>query len=220
MSRTLRLWLLLGLAVTLGASAPSKAVGDDPPDKKAPIYKGKPVSAWVEALQSADPEVRSKAAIILGEMGAETHGLIPALIEALKNKDSRPTATSVLINQGRPIAPQLLEGLKHKDPVVRAEVASLLGTLNPPPAGVLAALERALKDDDVGVRLEAASSIQRMGGKDEVWTHLHKALNDKDRTIRERAIAELEVIPTIPIEGLKDLRELLGSTDADCADAP
>src|SRR5438046_8548903 len=49
---------------------------------------GKPVSHWVEALQSPDAKLRKEAAFKLGNVGATDPTAFPALVGALKGRDA------------------------------------------------------------------------------------------------------------------------------------
>lgn len=49
---------------------------------------GKPVSHWVQALQSPDARLRKQAAFKLGNVGPADPAALPALIGALKDRDS------------------------------------------------------------------------------------------------------------------------------------
>ena len=49
---------------------------------------GKPVSHWVQALQSPDARLRKQAAFKLGNVGPADPTALPALIGALKDRDA------------------------------------------------------------------------------------------------------------------------------------
>ena len=49
---------------------------------------GKPVSHWVQALQSPDARLRKQAAYKLGNVGPADPTALPALIGALKDRDA------------------------------------------------------------------------------------------------------------------------------------
>src|SRR5262245_41414249 len=55
--------------------------------RKERFVEGMPTSYWVYAVQTAADPPRAHAAHVLGELGADTPAVIPALIEAVKDKD-------------------------------------------------------------------------------------------------------------------------------------
>jgi HEAT repeat protein len=61
-----------------------------------PMSGGKPVSYWVEALQSADANARKKAAFKLGNVGSTDPAVVPALLKSLKDEDAGVRRESIL----------------------------------------------------------------------------------------------------------------------------
>src|SRR5947208_3527042 len=97
---------------------------------------GKPVSYWVDELQSPNAKARKKAVSALGAVGAADPSAIPALIRALKDPDM---------------------------PVRDAAVLALLN-IGPDAKAALSALNESLSDADVDVRAHAAKAIERIRG--------------------------------------------------------
>src|SRR5439155_16911918 len=65
--------------------------------KEQPMLAGgKPVSHWVQALQNPDPKVRKQAAFKLGNVGPADPTALPALIEALKDRDAGVRREAIL----------------------------------------------------------------------------------------------------------------------------
>ncbi len=81
---------------------------------------GKPVSYWVQALQSnPDAKVRKEAAFKLGNVGPTDPTAFPALVGALKDRDSRVRSESILSllkfgTAAQEVVPTLTE-LREKD---------------------------------------------------------------------------------------------------------
>ena len=57
---------------------------------------GKPVSHWVQALQSPDARLRKQAAFKLGNVGPADPTALPALIGALKDRDAGVRREAIL----------------------------------------------------------------------------------------------------------------------------
>jgi HEAT repeat protein len=96
---------------------------------------GKPVRAWIEALQDPAAHVRKKAVLKLGNVGAADPEALPALIGALKDKESdvRCEAIKALVKFG-PAANEVMVALtplrqKDRDPKVRICAAKALEAL-------------------------------------------------------------------------------------------
>jgi HEAT repeat protein len=96
---------------------------------------GKPVSHWAEVLRTEkDPKARKKAAAALGNAGAVDPAVVPALIEAVRDRDAR----------------------------VRAEAVSALLKIGPEASEAAAVLTEALRDPDTRVRALAAKVLARV----------------------------------------------------------
>ena len=89
--------------------------------KKEPMLAGgKPVSHWIEALQSPDARVRKQAAFKLGNVGPADPAALSSLIGALKDRDAvvRREAILALLKCGkeaRDAVPALTE-IQGRDP--------------------------------------------------------------------------------------------------------
>ncbi len=101
--------------------------------------------------------MRRAAAEALGKIGDPQ--ALPALIEALKDKDSgvREVAAGALREIGPQALPALIEALKDKDSEVRRAAAEALGKIGGPQA--LPALTEALKDEVRWVRRAAVEAL-------------------------------------------------------------
>ena len=115
---------------------------------------------------------------------------INKILQAAQSKDSteRTTAMSQLLTAGNPgdpaIKAALEEGLTDPDDLVRAQAISSLGHREGD--GALAAIEEAMHDKSVDVRMMAVDSIT------DNTALLQQALHDSDETIQELAAAKLE----------------------------
>src|SRR6266571_1538628 len=54
-------------------------------DSTEPLYENRPISQWIEALQSKDVAQRRNAAASLTQYDPNAHAIVPALLEALKD---------------------------------------------------------------------------------------------------------------------------------------
>lgn len=153
-------------------------------------------------LFSDDPEVRTEAAVRLGE--ARDRQAVPALLEALDDPEEsvRVEAARALGAIGDRSATGPL-GALAADPLdtVRIAAAQALGMLEDPSA--VPALERLLADPDEGVRKAAVRAAGSIPGPEAVRLLVSSALHDEIEEIREVAVKLLagrraaEAIPFI-----------------------
>jgi hypothetical protein len=100
---------------------------------------GKPVSFWVESLQSSDAQLRQKAVDKLGNVGNSDPQAFPAVIGALRDADPavRQAAVRAVPKFGTP-AREAVAALKEiessdADPEIRAEAAAVRQALEANP---------------------------------------------------------------------------------------
>lgn len=160
---------------------------------------GEEIQKNVKKLSSTHPtKVRWEAMSALVKIGLPA---IPSLIEALKNRDLRPTACWVLERIGPPALPALIKALKEEDREIRSLAAYLLGNIKekeavPPLIGLL-------KDTDLGVRWEAVRALGKIGDSRAIPTLL-EILSSRDEGIR---VAVVEALGRIARgEGTNDKR--------------
>ena len=89
------------------------------------VAHGKPVDYWLQELGNADAHRRLKAVGALGDVGAADSRAIPALADAVKDRDAgvRDGAVLALLNIGpdaRTAVPALKEAVNDPDPTVRS----------------------------------------------------------------------------------------------------
>jgi HEAT repeat protein len=106
--------VMLGVIVSLAVCA-SGCQNSQPT-----LSGGKPVSHWVQALRDPDPKVRKEAAFKLGNVGTLDPSVLPALIEALKDRDAGVRREAILAllkceSESRE-ADSALEDLRDHDP--------------------------------------------------------------------------------------------------------
>jgi HEAT repeat protein len=126
-----------------------------------------PEESWtterlIKTLQSDDNMiVRSNAVIILARR--EGQEAIEAMISALADGEQlvKSAAMVRLAEKGRPILDRVLEAMSDADHNVRAGAAWILGELKAPES--VAALQKAVNDSSIVVRIQAKASLMSMG---------------------------------------------------------
>jgi HEAT repeat protein len=104
--------------------------------RPAPLAGGEPVSHWVQVLKSPDARQRKLAAHHLGNAGPVEETVVPALIEALQDRE----------------------------PLVRGEAALALGKCGPAAKDAAPALTALQQDRDADVRNYAADALKKVQG--------------------------------------------------------
>jgi HEAT repeats len=120
------------------------------------------ISTYIQQLKTdKDWRKRSQAASALGEMSQEAETVVPALIEALQDRDEvvRLRATLALAKFGSPAAPELIEALKADNEAARTSAAFAIRHMGFSVAPMLA---DTLKSGDVLVRSLALSTLKQM----------------------------------------------------------
>jgi HEAT repeat protein len=105
--------------------------------RQAPLAGGKPVAYWLAAIKDPDGGLRKKAVLKLGNVGATDPAVVPALLEALKDRK----------------------------PAVRRETIVALMKCGPEAQqadGALSAMKE--QDPDPGVRTYAARALEKLRG--------------------------------------------------------
>jgi HEAT repeat protein len=124
------------------------------------------VPALLELSADADPEVRRHAYEVLEDMGPDAADAVPVLVGRLRTlpeDDLRFDLQSALGEMG-PAAVAPLVGLTADPaPPVRAQAASVLGRLDPPPVGAVPALARLLDDPAPEPRHQAVAALGEIG---------------------------------------------------------
>jgi HEAT repeat protein len=185
---------------------PKEGEPPTPPDrdkggaKKAvpsgPLYRGKTLAQWGQALKEGDAKLREEAAAALVE--AESRA-VPVLAPDLRdtNADVRVTAASTLGRIGRsavPALPQLVGCLQDPEARVRGAAANSIGEICDTGKvwheQALQALCERLKDgkEEPAVRRSAAFALgcMRKGDSPKVMTALDAGLKDADAAVRQK----------------------------------
>lgn len=140
-------------------------------------------------LSDKDSWVRCRSAAALGLMPADAGSVVPALVEALHDRDFCVSEKSAIAlgAVGEPAVTPLLEVLKSNNPSARRAAAQALGYMSPElQSRVGAALLPTLLDKDQFVRGEAAMRITHMG---EIGIPVFlAALKEDDVDLRQRAV--------------------------------
>lgn len=141
------------------------------------------VGQLLDQLKSANPGVRAKAAMSLGELGGAAKVAVPALGTALadRNLDVRYWAANALKKIGpeaKRAMPGLisalktfpggdpeLEGPERYYPDVRSVAAEALGAIGPAAQEAIPALKEATKDKNADVRVAAAEALKKIEAK-------------------------------------------------------
>lgn len=153
------------------------------------------VPTLTEALRDPNSEVGSAAARALGLMRAASKDAVPALIQALKNKNIRTNAMTALENIGQVAVPQLIEGLKNRESYTWESRVQILGKIGAPAKNAVPALILALKDKDPSKRSLAALVLGQIGpDANNAVRALTKALKDPNASVRENVLIAISRI--------------------------
>jgi hypothetical protein len=102
-----------------------------------PLAGGKPVNYWIESLQDPDASKRKSAAFKLGNVGTTDPGVLPALLDALRDTDAGVRCEVILAlvkcaPEAKEAVPDLVERQKNdRDAKVRDYAAKALDKLAP-----------------------------------------------------------------------------------------
>ena len=177
------------------------------------------VERLIRELQDSDSDIRSIAAVTLGEIGPEAKDAIPALIQLLQDQDAegfaRANAALALgqIGEGAKDAMSvLIQALRDQDKYVRRDAAGALEEIGTPRAikaakdrhrmvvtlgwigseDEIPALIQALQNEDKDVRVNAAWTLgQRVESAVDAVPILIRALRDQDEWVRYHAALAL-----------------------------
>ena len=165
------------------------------------------VERLIRELQETDSDVRSIAAVTLGEIGPEAEDAVPILIKLLQDQDAegfvRANAATALgkIGEGASKAvPALINALRDQDKYVRKDAAEALEKIGTP---------RTIKT--VKDRYRVVIPLGWTGSEDEVPA-LIQALQNENKDVRVNAVVTLgqieseDVVPVL-IEALQDQDE-------------
>jgi serine/threonine-protein kinase len=214
-----------------GTPLPSSALATAPrtlapaPQTPPPTPAAPPPPAIPEAVQEQMAELKEgrgderwKAAETLGKIGGEARAAVPALIEALSERNAtlrwRSAEALGRIGDARAVAP-LVAALSDRDGLVKTEAAKALGRLGPAAREAVPVLAQGLRDPDAFYRREAAKALARAVGPQsaEVVPPLIDALRDKDKFVRAESARALGKIGAAARAAVPALRNLTREND-------
>ncbi|WP_293330692.1 HEAT repeat domain-containing protein [Microcoleus sp. CAWBG58] len=155
------------------------------------------MTAMLLRLEDGNEDVRSSAALALGNLGNASETVISAMLLHLQDEDSwvRSFAAQTLGrlgNASETVINALLLRLQDSDRSVSSFAASALGRLGNASEVVINALLLRLEDGDNSVRYWAASALGRLGNASgTVINALLLRLEDEDNSVRSSAAAAL-----------------------------
>jgi RNA polymerase sigma factor (sigma-70 family) len=128
------------------------------------LYRGKPISYWVEQLSDGDPSYRKEAVGVLGVISQDDRTVIEPLLATLRDKDEtvRLAAVSGLGQAGAPAVSPLIALLREEGPL-RTLAALALANIGEAAKAAVPALIETLGSRDPQARQAAASALGRMG---------------------------------------------------------
>jgi HEAT repeat protein len=157
----------------------------------------------VEALGRVLPEggtVAATAARAISKFGAKGAPALPALLEAMKDRDS-----TVRWEAGRTVGkigaaaksavPALVEQMKDESPLVREHAAEALGDIGPEAKDAVPALIERLKDPVARVRRDAVRSLGQIGpAAKPALEPARGLLKDEDEAVRTAAEKTVRIL--------------------------
>jgi HEAT repeat protein len=185
------------------------------------------VPSLMRQLRDTNPEVRTRAAVTLGQLGAEgspaTKQAIPFLLDLVRTDTddlARRNGITALNKIGAPNKEDvqvLVDNIKDKSPDVRRYCAMALGLLGFDGRSGMRALVDAAKAKEPPVRQSVALALGRMGSdaKDTTFPVLLELLKDDDRDVRQAAVDGLNLVGGLTSADLPQLVDLLQVTNAE-----
>jgi len=193
------------------------------PKENIPADISPEVKNQIELLYSAEPEVRGKAAVKLGEMGTGAAPAVPFLMGILDDKypillrsggggvlgatSLDREAAMALWKIGKPAVEPLIDVLTNKDKTVRKNAAEALGRIKDNRA--VEPLINVLQDADMSVRHDAVEALGEIKDPRSIEP-LCSLLKDKKLKIQQAAHEALQKI----MYGMKDARAIEPLMDA------
>jgi HEAT repeat protein len=128
-------------------------------------------AALIEALADDDEEVRHAACYALGKIGPKAKAALPALEKNLKSDDKFLQFASIWAmlqihvdksELAEVAVPMLIDALDDERAHIRVEAAYSLGELGAAAKSSIAALEKAMDDDNPAVRIAVAEALEKI----------------------------------------------------------
>lgn len=174
------------------------------------------IASYIQKFRTDDFRVYQDALRDLERIGTPA---VPALIEALQDKDVRvrvyaADVLGALGSKAQEAVPALAKALKDPDQYVRASAAEALHEIGSQAKDAVTELIGALKDEDRYVRYSAADALGRIGPEAKTAVPaLIETLKDKDPYVRYSAADTLEAIGEDAKDAVKPLIETLKDED-------
>jgi hypothetical protein len=132
------------------------------------MYRGRPLSAYLQQLKQASGMNRTEVVRAIGAFGDDAGPGVKAVAEALTdpNPDTRAAAAwalSQMAAAGAPAIPALEKAIADVNPRVRSLSAGALRSMGPKAVDAVPALVQALSDPAAYVRAPAADAIGSIG---------------------------------------------------------
>jgi HEAT repeat protein len=225
--------VLACLALALGCGKKPAPPAANPGGGDNPAAEQSDRDRWLAALKTGRSDARQDAADALAELAEEDAEIIPALVEALKDKTNAgpgktfaaqvnstreaaviallrcgPEGEAALRDKGYPI---LRTGLADPNPAVREHTAYTIGLLGPKAKTLAPDLQKLCTDPDPRVRTAAFDALRSVGVADPVA--LAALLNHQDPEVARPAAELVPVVTEMPAEAVPPLAAALGSED-------
>ena len=141
------------------------------------------VTVLLQALKEDEhPYVRARARDALSQIGEPA---VPALAEALKEKENIDELTRILAGIGEPAVPALAEALRNEDEVVRYWTANALWQIGKPAHAAIPTLIEVIVN---GYNSEAVRALKKIGAAEAVPALIQELRNEKS-DVRPRVYA-------------------------------
>ena len=137
----------------------------------------------VKTLEDEDPAVVMPALHMLAEAGPD---VVPALVEALDNKEARYWACLVLEELGpaaKPAVPALQKVLGDERPEVRLQAVIALAEIGPDAKAAMPDIVKLMADREPGVVYAATFALGKIGDPSTI-DHLSRAAESDDRFLK------------------------------------
>ncbi len=182
-------------------------------------YLGKPVSYWIQRLRHPRSECSTKAAWVLGRMGAGAKPAVPDLIKKIGDSDFEAQIAAintlgVIAPHAQAAIPKLAEFINGEDHPGRRLAAMVLGRMRAEGETVVPVLVKTLDDEQWWVREGAAYGLGMFAAKvplgaqaQPVVSALGKMLDDESTEVRWAALYALWSIGPAAESTLKKARE-------------
>ncbi len=162
---------------------------------------GQPAAqALVGNLENSHGSLKILTLQVLANIHGTDATAIPPLLKVLEDTDHqvRLAGVKALVHQGSEHVPELLEGLKSDNAMVRAQVADVLADVGRHGASAVPALTELLKDPTPQVRGSAARALGKMGSDAaSAVPALRVAAKDTDTTVATKAAEALTNISDV-----------------------